>query len=109
MQTRQRLADETVTILAGFAAERKYTGRANCAGAKADFDGAKIYARLAAGGEPEGMAAYLKWCGFLAREAASSPHNLVGMLTWSLHSGFSATARWQRTAGPARNRWRGER
>jgi ATP-dependent Zn protease len=68
-RTRQRLADETVTILAGFAAERKYTGKANCAGAEADFAGAQIYAKLAAGGDPEGMMAFLKWSGFLAREA----------------------------------------
>lgn len=71
IRTRQRLVDETVTILAGFAAERKHTGKANCAGAGADFEGAKIYARLAAGGDPEGMAAYLKWCGH--PRPASSP------------------------------------
>lgn len=77
-RTRQRLADETVTILAGFAAERNYTGKANCAGAKADFEGAKIYAKLAAGGDPEGMAAYLKWCGFLARNAVEKNWVQIG-------------------------------
>jgi hypothetical protein len=77
-KTRQRLADATVTILAGFAAERKHTGKANCVGAKADFDGARVYARLAAGGDPEGMAAYLKWCGFLAREAVERNWNQIG-------------------------------
>jgi hypothetical protein len=67
--TRRRLAGETVTILAGFAAERKHTGKANRAGAEADFESAQIYARLAAGEDLEGIMAYLKWCGFLARRA----------------------------------------
>ncbi len=67
--TRARLEDETATILAGSAAERRYTGRANHLGASEDLKGARVYARLVAGDDAQGVAAYIGWCLYLARKA----------------------------------------
>jgi hypothetical protein len=110
--TRWRLADETVTILAGFAAEQRHTGNAYRAGAKAAFDGAKVYARLATGGDPEGMAAYLTWCGFLARRAVERNWDRIGRFARRLADAGELEGRELKKAltsaswtGPACSRW----
>jgi hypothetical protein len=110
--SRWRPADETVATLAGFAAEQRHTGNAYCAGAKAAFDGAKVYARLATGGDPEGMAAYLTWCGFLARRAVERHWDRIGRFARRLADAGELEGRELKKAlastswdGPVRSRW----
>ena len=112
--TRARLEDETATILAGSAAERRYTGRANRLGARDDIEGARVYAGLLAGDDAQGVAAYLKWCGFLARRAVERNWAQIERFArrladaGELEGGELKTAltsvKWD---GPARSRWRG--
>jgi ATP-dependent Zn proteases len=110
--TRQRLEDETVTILAGFEADRRYTGRADHHGAAEDFKGAKVYARLVVGDDAEGVAAYIKWCSYLARRAVERNWDRIGRFARRLADAGElegrelkaalTSARW---AGPASSRW----
>jgi hypothetical protein len=67
-RTRQALETEAATILAGFEAEKLYTGKPNYLGAGPDFEGAKVYARLVAS-DDEGVTAYIGWCLYRARQA----------------------------------------
>jgi hypothetical protein len=91
-------------------------------GAKADFDGAKVYARLAAGGDPEGMAAYLRWCGFLARETVEKNWDQIGRfarrladagelegceLKAALMSGLPSTSHGESRSSPRAQAWAG--
>lgn len=110
--TRARLEDETATILAGSAAERKYTGRVNYLGARDDLKGARVYARLVAGDDLEGVAAYLKWCGFLARRAVEQNWDRIARFAQRLADAgelegreLEAALTSKRWAGPARSRW----
>ena len=82
------------------------------AGAKAAFDGAKVYARLATGGDPEGMAAYLTWCGFLARRAVERNWDRIGRFARRLADAGELEGRELKKAltsaswtGPACSRW----
>ncbi len=110
--TRARLEDETATILAGSAAELRYTGRANHLGAREDVKGAKVYARLVVGDDAEGLAAYIKWCSYLARKAVERNWAQIerfarrladaGELEGTELEEALTAARW---AGPARSRW----
>ena len=109
--TRARLEDETATILAGSEAERRYTGRANQRGASEDL---KVYAKLVAGDDADGVAAYIGWCSFLARRAVEENWRLIerfarrladaGGLEGSELREALTSKRW---AGPARSRWQG--
>ena len=67
-RTRHALETETATILAGFEAEKRHTGKPNYSGAGTDFAGARIYARLVAS-DDEGVTAYMGWCLYRARQA----------------------------------------
>ena len=67
-RTRQALETETATILAGFEAEMRHTGKPNYFGAGPDFEGAKVYARLVAS-DDEGVTAYMGWCLYRAHQA----------------------------------------
>ena len=110
--TRTRLEDETATILAGSAAELRYTGRANHLGAREDVKGAKVYARLVVGDDAEGLAAYIGWCLYLARKAVERNWAQIerfarrladaGELEGTELEEALTAARW---AGPARSRW----
>ena len=110
--TRARLEDETATILAGSEAERRYTGRANRLGASDDLKGAAVYARLVAGDDAQGVAAYIGWCLYLARKAVERNWAQIerfarrladaGELEGTELEEALTAARW---AGPARSRW----
>jgi Peptidase family M41 len=107
-RTRQRLEDETVTILAGFEAARRYTGRADPHGAGEDFKGAKVYSRLVVGDDAEGVAAYIEWCSYLARrnwdQIGRFARRLAdaGELEGRELKAALTSASWD---GPARSRW----
>ena len=110
--TRARLEDETATILPGSEAERRYTGRANRRGAGGDLKGAAVYAKLAAGDDPEGVAAYIGWCSFLARRAVEEGWELIERFARRLTDAgelegaeLEAALTSKRWAMPARSRW----
>jgi hypothetical protein len=66
-RTRHALEAEIATLLAGFEAERRYTGKPDYSGARPDFAGATFYARFVAA-DDEGVTAYTRWCGYRARQ-----------------------------------------
>ena len=110
--TRARLEDETATILAGSAAELRYTGRANHLGARDDLKGAAVYAKLVAGEDAQGVAAYIEWCRFLARRAVEQNWDQIARFARRLADAgelegreLEAALTSKRWAGPARNRW----
>jgi hypothetical protein len=112
--TRARLEDETATILAGSEAERKYTGRANRRGASGDLKGAAVYAKLAAGDDPGGVATYIGWCSFLARRAVEKEWESIERFARRLADAgelegaeLEAALTSKRWSGPARSRGHG--
>jgi hypothetical protein len=113
--SRQRLEDETVKILSGFEAERRHTGRADHHGAAEDFKGAKVYAGLIVGDDAEGVAAYIKWCSYLARRAVEWNWEQIGRFARRLADAGELEGRDLKKAltaaswaGPVRSRWRGK-
>ena len=110
--TRVRIEDEITVVMAGSAAELRYTGRANHLGARHDLKGAGVYARLAAGDDAQGVAAYIEWCGFLARRAVEENWDQIARFARRLADAGElegreleaalTSARWD---GPARSRW----
>ena len=97
---------------AGSEAERRYTGRANRLGASDDLKGAAVYARLVAGDDAQGVAAYIGWCLYLGRKAVERNWAQIerfarrladaGELEGTELEEALTAARW---AGPARSRW----
>ncbi len=110
--TRVRIEDEITVVMAGSAAEQKYTGRANRLGAREDLKTAKVYARLVAGDDAQGVAAYIGWCSYLARKAVERNWKLIERFARRLADAgelegkeLEAALTSKRWAGPARNRW----
>ena len=110
--TRVRIEDEITVVMAGSAAELRFAGRANHLGARDDLKAARVYAKLVAGDDPMGVAAYIEWCGFLARRAVEENWDLIARFARRLADAGElegnelrealTSKRW---AGPARNRW----
>ncbi len=110
--TRVRIEDEITVVMAGSAAERRFTGRANHLGARDDLKAARVYARLVAGDDAQGVAAYIEWCRFLARRAVEQNWDQIARFARRLADAgelegreLEAALTSKRWAGPARNRW----
>jgi len=66
-RTREVLEVEMVTVLAGFEAEKRHTGKPNYYGASGDLATAKVYAALVAP-DDVGAVLYRRWCAYRARQ-----------------------------------------
>ena len=110
--TRVRIEDEITVVMAGSAAERRFTGRANHLGARDDLKAARVYARLVAGDDAQGVAAYIEWCRFLARRAVEENWKSIERFARRLADAGELEGRELKKAltsaswaGPARSRW----
>ena len=69
-RTREVLEVEMVTVLAGFEAEKRHTGKPNHYGASGDLATAKVYAALVAP-DDVGAVLYRRWCTYRARQVVA--------------------------------------
>lgn len=82
-RTREALEIEMVTVLAGFAAEKRHTGKPNYFGSREDIATSNAYAALVAP-DDVGAVPYRRWCAYRASQVVAEQWKAIEHLARAL-------------------------